>query len=192
MEKTKIFYEHITKFINFSQEDFTEIMPYFDVKEVAKKEVLMEAGSLCRSCYFVLNGCLQMYYVNEKGAEKTLQFAIENWWLSDYLAYHHQQKSDFYIQAVEATQVLCLTHENQCKLLTAFPALESYFRNVYQIAYGASVMRIKYLFDYSKEEIFFRFNRQFPEFIQRVPQYMIASYLGLTPEYVSEIRKKLS
>lgn len=166
------------------------MLSYFQIKELDKKEILMEAGKLCNSSFFVLHGCLHMYYINDKGIEKTIQFAIENWWLSDYLAYHHRQPTDFYIQAVESSRVLCIDYDRQNKLLTAFPILETYFRHVYQIAYGASIMRVKYLFDYSKEEIFLRFSEQFPEFVQRVPQYLIASYLGLTPEYVSEIKRK--
>jgi CRP-like cAMP-binding protein len=192
MEKTQVFYNHIKRFINIDPEQFLEILPFFHPGKVAKKEALMRGGRHCRNCFFVLEGCLQMYYINEKGVEKTVQFAIENWWLSDFLAYHHQEKSDFFIRAVEPSHVLSLSHENQQKLLAAHPLMESYFRQVYQIAYGASIMRVKYLFDYSKEEIFFHFTSQFPEFVQRVPQYMLASYLGLTPEYVSEIRKKLS
>ncbi|MEQ9439129.1 MAG: Crp/Fnr family transcriptional regulator [Cyclobacteriaceae bacterium] len=187
---TEPFYQHLQKFIALDKADFTEVLSYFQIKELDKKEILMEAGKLCNSSFFVLHGCLHMYYINDKGIEKTIQFAIENWWLSDYLAYHHRQPTDFYIQAVESSRVLCIDYDRQNKLLTAFPILETYFRHVYQIAYGASIMRVKYLFDYSKEEIFLRFSEQFPEFVQRVPQYLIASYLGLTPEYVSEIKRK--
>ncbi|MDF9795972.1 CRP-like cAMP-binding protein [Catalinimonas alkaloidigena] len=184
------FFQHINKFMAFDKDDFTEALSYFQYKEVDKKEMLMEAASVCRQCFFVLKGCLHMYFINDKGVEKNIQFAIENWWMSDYLAYQHQQKTGFYIQAAEASELLCLDYDKQNQLLTAFPQLESYFRQVYQIAYGASIMRVKYQFDYSKEEIFFSFSEQFPEFVQRVPQYMIATYLGLTPEYVSELRKK--
>ncbi|MEK6476912.1 Crp/Fnr family transcriptional regulator [Catalinimonas sp. 4WD22] len=187
---TERFFQHIKKFVAFGKDDFTDALAFFQYKKVEKKEVLMEAGQLCRQCFFVLKGCLHMYFINDKGVEKNIQFAIENWWMSDYLAYHHQQSTGFYIQAAEASHVLCLDYDKQNQLLEAFPQLESYFRHVYQIAYGASIMRMKYQFDYSKEEIFFSFNEQFPEFVQRVPQYMIATYLGLTPEYVSELRKK--
>nr|WKN38284.1 Crp/Fnr family transcriptional regulator [Tunicatimonas sp. TK19036] len=187
---TESFYQHIRKFVAIERDDFADVLSYFQVKALDKKEMVMEAGPLCNHSFFVLKGCLHMYYVNDRGVEKTIQFAIENWWLSDYLAYHHRQKTDFYIQAVEASHVLDIDYDRQNQLLEAFPLMETYFRNIYQVAYGASIMRVKYLLDYSKEEIFFQFSEQYPEFVQRVPQYLIASFLGLTPEYVSEIRKK--
>ncbi|KIX22558.1 cyclic nucleotide-binding protein [Flavobacterium sp. 316] len=187
---TKQLYKHINQFIAFEEEHFSKVLSYFDQKELSKKEIIMKAGELCNYNYFVLEGCLHMYYINDKGIEKTVQFAIKNWWLSDYLALYNRQKTDFYIQAVQNTHILSIDYENQNELLIKFPSLEGYFRNIYQIAYGASIMRVKKHFDYSKEEIFFRFSEEFPEFIQQVPQYLIASFLGLTPEYVSEIRRK--
>lgn len=183
-------YNHITQFVKLSEKDFEKVISYFQVLDVSKKEVLMEAESLCNYNFMVLNGCLHMYYINDKGTEKTIQFALENWWITDQLAYHHHRKTEFFIQAIEPGQVLKISREKEDQLLSDFPILEGYFRHIYQIAYGASIMRTKYLFDHSKEEMFFSFSEQFPEFVQRVPQYQLASYLGLTPEYVSEIRKK--
>jgi CRP-like cAMP-binding protein len=131
-----------------------------------------------------------MYYVNENGGKQTVQFAIENWWLTDYLAFGKERKTDFYIQAVEPCTVLGITHKEQESLLDRFPTLEKYFRKLFQIAYGAALMRTRYQYELTKEQNYLHFTQTFPDFVQRVPQYLIASYLGLTPEYVSEIRKK--
>ena len=150
----------------------------------------MPAGGNCSKHFFFLEGCLQMFYTNEKGAEQTLQFALENWWLTDNLAFKQQRKTEFCIQAVETSEVLFIEFQKQELLLEKFPKLEEYCRNVFEKAYGTAQMRIKYIFDYSKEEMFFNFREQFPEFIERVPQYLIASFLGLTPEYLSEIKSK--
>ncbi|MDX8552977.1 hypothetical protein MK851_04965 [Tenacibaculum sp. 1B UA] len=76
------------------------------------------------------------------------------------------------------------------ELLNKFPLLEKYFRSIYETAYGAALMRLKYINSYSKEDIFFRFRKDFPDFVQRVPQFLLASFLGLTPEYLSEIKRK--
>lgn len=184
------FYNHLKKYISINENDFEKVISYFEILDVSKKEILMEEGTLCNYNFMSLKGCLHMYYINDKGTEKTVQFALENWWLTDQLAYHHHRKTEFFIQAIEAGKVLKISRDKENQLLSAFPILESYFRHIYQIAYGASIMRTKYLFDNSKEEMFFTFSEQFPEFVQRVPQYQLASYLGLTPEYVSEIRKK--
>lgn len=181
---------HIGKFTDLEIGDFPEILSVFKSKKARKKEHLMVANMVCDTHFFVLKGCLNMYYINANGTKQTVQFAIENWWLTDYLAYGNERKTEFFIQAVEPTTVLSIGYKDQERLLRKFPSLETYFRKLYQIAYGASLMRIKYQFGLSKEEIYLHFIENFPEFAQRVPQYLIASFLGLTPEYVSEIRRK--
>ena len=131
-----------------------------------------------------------MFFVNEKGIEQTTQFAIENWWITDYAAFQQQQPSGFYLQAVEKTEVATITLESQERLLKQYPQMESYFRIIYQRANAAAQLRIKYLYDFSREELYHHFNNKYPEFTQRIPQYLLASFLGFTPEYLSEIRKK--
>ncbi|MDM1294175.1 Crp/Fnr family transcriptional regulator [Sphingobacterium sp. N143] len=187
----EIFKAHLAKFIVIDEAAFEGILKYFKTTSVAKKENLLEEGQICRYHYFVLNGILRKFFVNEKGVEQTTEFAIENWWLTDNIAYEHKLVTSFYIQAVEKTDLLYISQENQEKLLMEFPVMERYFRYVYQRAYAAAQMRVKYLFSLSKEEFYRDLSRKYPEFVQRVPQYLIASFLGFTPEYLSEIRKKL-
>ncbi len=185
-----IFRQHLQKFINISDEDFLEIIQYFQIKLVAKKENLLEEGQVCRFHYFVLKGMLRKFFITEKGVEQTTEFAIETWWLTDNTAYEHQVPSQHYIQAVEKAEILYISWENQETLVAAFPVMERYFRFVYQRAYAAMQVRVQYIFSLSKEEFYFQLEHKHPEFVQRVPQYLIASFLGFTPEYLSEIRKK--
>lgn len=186
-----IFKNHIAKFAHVPEDDFEQIIKFFEIKQAAKKENLLEEGQICRHHYFVLEGLLRKFYINEKGTEQTTEFAIETWWLTDNFAYENQLATEFYIQAVEKSTLLCITPEKRQKLLEEFPVMERYFRFVYQRAYAAAQKRIKFLFSFSKEEFYFQAVRNHPEFIQRVPQYLIASYLGFTPEYLSEIRRRL-
>ncbi|SEK59656.1 Crp/Fnr family transcriptional regulator [Parapedobacter koreensis] len=186
-----IFKKHIEKFLKISDEEFNEILKFFTISQIAKKENLLEEGQICKHHYFVLKGLLRKFYINEKGVEQTTEFAIETWWMTDNFAYEHQVPTEFYIQAVEKSIVLYITQEKQEKLLEKFPVMERYFRFVYQRAYAAAQKRFKFLFSFSKEEFYLQAVKNHPEFIQRVPQYLIASYLGFTPEYLSEIRKRL-
>lgn len=186
-----IFKNHIAKFAQLTDDEFEQIIKFFDTKQAGKKENLLEEGEICRHHYFVLQGLLRKFYINEKGTEQTTEFAIETWWLTDNYAYERGLATEFYIQAVEKTTLLYITAENQQKLLEEFPVMERYFRFVYQRAYAAAQKRIRFLFSFSKEEFYYQAVRNHPEFIQRVPQYLIASYLGFTPEYLSEIRRKL-
>src|SRR5690606_25707690 len=186
----ELFKTHLDKFITISDSEFAEILSFFEIRTIRKKENLLEEGQICKEHYFVLKGVLRKFFINEKGTEQTTEFAIESWWLTDNLAYEHQLKTGFYIQAVETSEILVITQKNQKQLLAQFPVLERYFRFIYQRAYAASQMRIKYIFSYSKDEFYFQLVKKYPEFVQRVPQYLIASFLGFTPEYLSEIRKK--
>src|SRR5690606_17830606 len=171
---SEIFKKHIEKFTKISHEEFEEILKYFDEKQIAKKENLLEEGQICRYHYFVLEGLLRKFYINEKGIEQTTEFAIETWWITDNIAYEHKLSTEFYIQSVEKSRILYISQDNQEKLMKAFPNMERYFRFVYQRAYAAAQMRVKYLFSLSKEEFYFELLRKHPEFVQRVPQYLIA------------------
>ncbi len=183
--------QHIAKFISLSEEELESVLSYFTEFTAKKKEILQEEGKLCKYNYFVEKGILRMYFLDEKGVEKTVQFAIENWWISDYFSFQQQKNSEFYVQAIESTTALALSFTDQERLLEAHPKMERYFRMVHQTAHAASQMRNKYHKDFSREEQFRHFYGSFPEFVQRVPQYMLASYLGITPEYLSELRAKI-
>ena len=182
--------KHIQKFIRLSEDDLAAVSVFFKTIHPKKKEKLLVAGSICKFDYFVEKGCLRLFFVNNKGIEKTTQFAIENWWLADYTSFQLQLPSEFYIQAVEKSSILAISYESREKMLAAFPQMERYFRLVHQKAHAASQFRIKFLSDLSKEELFHHFNEGFPEFVQRVPQHLLASFLGITPEYLSELRAR--
>ncbi|MGN6212265.1 Crp/Fnr family transcriptional regulator [Parafilimonas sp.] len=185
-----IFKKHIDKFAQVSTDEFDAIQKFLTIKNVAKKENLLEEGQICKHHYFVLDGLLRKFFINEKGIEQTTEFAIETWWMTDNIAYEHKTPSAFYIQAVEKSRILYITQDNQEKLVKAFPVMERYFRFIYQRAYAAAQMRVKYLFSLSKEAFYLQSVERYPEFAQRIPQYLLASFLGFTPEYLSEIRKK--
>jgi hypothetical protein len=184
------FKTHLDKFITTTDEEFALIMDYFEIKTFCKKEILLEEGQVCKSNYFVLKGLLRKFFINEKGIEQTTDFALETWWMTDNFSFERKVPADFSIQTVEKSEVLTISNESQEQLLKDFPMMEKYFRIVYQRAFAANQRRVKYIFTYSKEDFYFSLLKQYPEFVQRVPQYLIASFLGFTPEYLSEIRKK--
>ncbi|MEO6228570.1 MAG: Crp/Fnr family transcriptional regulator [Ferruginibacter sp.] len=185
--------QHIEKFIEFNDGEMLHLLSCFRSIQLKKKQYLLEEGKICKDNYFVVKGCLRLFFINEKGIEQTTQFAIENWWLSDYSSFDTQQPSGFNIQAVEPTEVIAIGRKEQESMLQQHPAMERYFRIMHQRANAAAQFRIKLLYSLSREAMYLQFNKKFPEFVQRVPQYLLASFLGITPEYLSEIRsKKLS
>ena len=185
------FIAHLKKHISLSEHDIQVLLNYIKIKSFEKKEFLLKEGQICKANYFVETGLLRMFYINDKGIEQITHFALENWWLADFMSLIMQSEAKFYIQAVENSEVIMVDHHSQEELFKHLPQLERYFRIMTQRAYAASQMRVKYYHDYSKEENYRVFVSLFPKFVQRIPQYMLASYLGITPEYLSELRKKV-
>lgn len=186
------FIKHIKKYVSLSVDDLQVLSQYTKVISVKKKQFLLEEGKISRFNYFLEKGLLRMFFIDDKGVEQITQFALENWWLSDYMSFSMKTPSHFYIQAIEHSEIVVVEQHKLEELVKQLPQLERYFRINMQRAYAASQMRFKYFYDYSKEENYRQFVSLFPAFVKRIPQYMLASYLGITPEYLSELRKKIS
>jgi len=180
--------QHIRKFISLGDQEAEIVLSYFETELFKKKELLLKEGQVCNKQYFIVKGCIRFYINNNKGTEQTIQFGIENWWITDYLSFQYQNPTHFNIQAIENLEMLSINKKSFDELVERIPKLEKYFRLVIQKSFGASQVRISYLFTMSAEERFHHMNKMFPEFIQRVPQYMIASYLDFSPEFMSKIR----
>ena len=140
--------------------------------------------------HFVEEGCLRMYFINNKGVEQITQFALNGWWISDFQSFMNNTPSEYYIQTIEESKVVSIDRSQLDLLLNELPQLEKYFRRMMQKTIAGAQLRSKLLYEMTKEEFYTHFSTSFPEFMLRVPQYMIASYLGLTPEYLSELRKR--
>lgn len=181
---------HINRFTTLSSSEKDLLSEFIQFNEVKNKEYLLKAGEVCKANYFVVKGCFRMYSYTDKGTEQIIQFGIDNWWIADYTSFETQQPSLFNIQALEAGVVGSLNRQVQDNLFVRLPKLERYFRYVLQRAYAATLMRVHFIFSESGEERYRHFNSSFPEFVQRIPQYMLASYLGFTPEFLSKIRAK--
>ncbi|CAM3698946.1 Crp/Fnr family transcriptional regulator [Flavobacterium chungbukense] len=180
--------KHIQKFINLEPSEIALLESSLTTSQIKKKDHVLEEGQICNTMYFIVKGCMRQYIINSRGTEQTLQFGVENWWITDYLSYHNHTTSHFYIQAVETTEVIALEKTVLESILIKIPSLEKYFRIVAQKAFGAAQMRIKFLFTMSAEERYNHFKNQQPDFVQRVPQYMLASYLDFSAEFMSKIR----
>ncbi|MFZ4413282.1 MAG: Crp/Fnr family transcriptional regulator [Bacteroidales bacterium] len=182
--------QHLKTFIDLSENEVEIVGKYIETIQLKKKEFVLQESKVCRNLYFVEKGCLRMFFINKKGSEQITQFALDGWWISDYQSFMNNTVSDYYIQSIEASTIVSIDSKNLDSLLIELPELEKYFRKMMQKAIAGAQLRSKLMYEMSKEEFYFHFSTSFPEFMMRVPQYMIASYLGLTPEYLSELRKK--
>ncbi|KYP15432.1 Crp/Fnr family transcriptional regulator [Flavihumibacter sp. CACIAM 22H1] len=182
-------HQHIQKFTASGDEIVQSIIQKFTCIHTRKKELLLGEGERCTDYFYVETGCLRLYFVDEKGAEQTIQFALEGWWLTDLDAFHKNAAAAYSIQVLEGGTVMKINKPALDELMKKYPVLENYFRQVYQRSYSAALYRFKTL-RMSKESSYDLFESNYPDFIQRIPQKMLASFLGFTPEYLSELRKR--
>jgi len=182
--------DHLHRFISLNEDELQLLHSKLQYRNVNNKEFLLKEGQVCGALYFIVKGCFRMYTITDSGTEQIIQFAIDNWWITDYTSLDTKKASMFNIQAVEHSEVIVLEKHIQEELFEEIPKLERYFRLILQRAYAATLMRIQYIFNQSGEERYHHFNSLFPDFVQRIPQYMLASYLGFTPEFLSKIRAR--
>lgn len=161
-------------------------------KEVPKKACILTEGQACRQLSFVHAGALRSYCLDKEGKESTIMFAVSDWWLTDMYCYLNEQPAMMYITAIEDSQVFQLSRENFNKLLDAVPKFERFFRILMQNAYTREQLRIIENLTLTAQDRYERFLTKYPQIAAQVTQKQIASYLGITPEFLSTIRKNRS
>lgn len=183
---------HVRRYIDLSEEDFELFSKQFTPKKIRKKQLLLEQGEICGRIAFIEKGAMYSYSIDEKGNLRLVQFAFEGWWIADLYSFFTHEPSKLCIEALEDTEVLLLPRERHEQFLKTMPWYEKYTRILYQNAYVAMQRRIEETTGLTAEEKFLRFMEHYSHWLLRVPQHLIASYLGVTPETLSRIRKNLS
>jgi CRP-like cAMP-binding protein len=141
--------------------------------------------------HFVITGCLVQYYLNDDGIQHTLLFAPEGWWTTDLPSFLTGQEARYYIEALEDSELLIISKESLDKLLIKVPLLNNFFRILYQNAIMAQEERLLNVLSTKVEERYLRFMKKYPQLQNRIPQYLIASYLGVTPEFFSKVKSRI-
>lgn len=184
--------QSIEEKISISKEEFDFCKTLFIPKKLRKKQYLLQEGDVCRYTAFVEKGMLRTFTVDEKGNEPILQFSMEGWWIADLYSFLTEEPSIYNVEALEECELLLITKENWEVLLAKVPAFERYFRLLIQNNLIATQRRLMSSLSESAEEKYTKLINNFPGCIQRVPQHMIASYLGITPETLSRIRAQMA
>jgi CRP-like cAMP-binding protein len=165
---------------------------FFIPKKIRKKQTLLLQGEICTYNAFIEKGILRSYTTDEKGHENVMQFAFEGWWITDLSSFLLGAQSTYTIEAVEDSELLLLTGLAREELMNAIPAFERYQRLLLQNAYIALQSRVNAALTSTAEEKYTQLSLAYPAIIARIPQHMIASYLGLTPETLSRVRKQIT
>jgi CRP-like cAMP-binding protein len=183
---------HIEKRVQLTDEEFELITKFFNPKKLRKKQFLLHEGEVCKNIGFVNSGCLREYTIDNKGSEHIIQFAIEDWWISDPNSFLSGLPSTYNIDTLEDSEVLLLEKSAREKLLDSCPKMERFFRILIEANFVATQRRITDSLSTSAEERYLKFIKTYPKLIEQVSQNHIASYLGITPQSLSRIRKELT
>ena len=184
--------KHINSRVPLTDEEFDFCTKYFVPKRLKKNQFLLNEGDVCRYIGFVNSGCLREYKIDNKGTEHILQFAIEDWWVSDLNSFLSGFPAKYNIDALQDSEILLLERSAREELLDNCPKIERFFRLLIEANHVASQQRIADSLSTSAEERYLKFIKMFPLLFEQVPQNQIASYLGITPQSLSRIRKELS
>ncbi len=186
------FDKNITTYLELSLQESELVHHYFQHKTYPKKTLLLKPGQVCNFEAYLLNGCVKKYYIDQDANETILQFAVEDWWVSDIASFCQQIPSRLYIETMEETELLQINYQEKELLFKQVPKLERVFRLLVQRSYSVLEDRFFTVITDSAEARYLNFVKKYPMLPQRVPQYQIASYLGITPEALSRIKASLS
>lgn len=184
--------KNVTKSVTFSQEELEIFNSLLKQKTVSKKTFLLQEGEVCNFEAFIVKGCVRTYYIDANGFEVILQFGIEEWWVSDIASFHEQTSSKLFIETLEDCDLFYLTPQTKEELLFKVPSFERVFRMMIQRNLSATQNRLINNIAKPAQERYLEFIAKYPTIPQRVPQHYIASFLGISPEFLSKIRAKLS
>ena len=182
--------DYVLRVVNLSAHELAYFNSVLEHKLIPKKTRLLQAGDICNFEAYVVKGCIREYYIDTKGAEVTLQFAIEDWWVSDIASFQDQAVSNMYIETLEDCELLILSRQAKEDLLEKVPKLERMFRLMIQRHLSVITSRLYKTMAQTAIEKYLEFIKRYPSIPQRVPQHYIASYLGISPEFLSKLRTR--
>jgi len=183
---------NISKVVSLTGEEEELLTSQLICRQIPRKTVLLRAGEICQFEGYIQKGCVRVYCMDEGGNEVTIIFAVEDWWISDIASFQYQVPSALYMETLEDSEIYMLTPEKKEKLLQAVPLFERLFRMLVQRRLSTLQERLVDTITKSAADRYVEFVAKYPTIINRVPQYYIASYLGVSPEFVSKIRTRLA
>ena len=191
IKKAEAFVNYINKYVLLTKEEEAILLSKVSHRKYLKGQYVVQQGDVCKFSGFVISGCTRTFYVDDEGQEHIVMFSAENWWASEIGSFVTQTPSDYNVQCIENTELIQLSYTEQEELFKEIPKLERFFRLILEKAFVTSQKRIVSSFSLTAKEQYLLFKTLYPQMEQRIPQYMVASYLGITKEFLSKIKSQL-
>ncbi len=182
---------HIANYVSLTENEQKLLLSKTETVDYKAKTILLNAGEICKYSYFVNSGLLRSFNINDNIVEHVLHFACEGWWIGDMYSLISQKPGNLFIEVLEDSEVVLLSKENQQLLYLEIPKLERFFRILTENSLVAHQERLMDNLSLSAEERFEKFCKRYPTLIQRVSQKQIASYIGVTPEFLSKMKSRM-
>lgn len=182
--------DYVQNFVSLEDDEAELFVSRFEEVKVKKRQFIVQPNFTNKHRSFVVKGAFRTYSVTDDGQDYTLQFAIENWWVSDFNSYIYQHPATLFIVALEDSTILQIEYSKEQELKKANHKFETFFRIMAEKGLAFEHRRILFNLTHSAEARYENFLLNFPNIVQRVPQYALASYLGMTTEFLSRIRNK--
>jgi len=183
--------DYINRVVQLDQQEEQTLLKLLSFRKLLKGQFFLQQGDICKFSGFVIKGCTKTFYVDDEGQEHVVMFSIEDWWTSDMGSFISQKPADFNVQCLENTELIYFSFEDQEQMLREIPKLERFFRIIIERAFVASQKRVVRNMSMSAKDRYLHFRNVYPKIEQRIPQYLIASYLGITKEFLSKIKSQL-
>lgn len=184
--------KNVGRHIKLNEEECEYFLSLLQPRQIKRKDYLLRQGEICRNEHFILRGCVRVYTIDENGQEHIVMFGIEDWWVGDLYSFLTQTPATFFIDALEDTDILQISKPNLDNLYERVPKFERFFRIILQNAFVAQQQRINKNLSYTAEERYLDFVKSYPQLEQRLPQKQVSAYLGITPVFLSMLRRKLA
>jgi CRP-like cAMP-binding protein len=188
----ELFFKSFNEKVPLTPGEQEMISTYLKPRKIRKKQYLLQEGDICKSIAFVEQGALRAYSIDDSGEEHIIQFALEGWTISDLYSFLTEEPATYNIDALEDSELVLINRPAHYEMLEKIPKYQSYILHLITGAYLAMTRRLTSVISNSSEERYTTISELYPDILQRVPQHMIASYMGLKPETLSRVRKKLS
>ena len=192
MELYKNILRNIEKYVSLTDEETEKLISIIQTKKIKKRELIDQPSYVCKYRNYIEKGAFRSYFIDNDGKEHTVQIAVEDHFTSDFYSYITQTPATLFVEALEDSLILQMTYNDIEGLCKEIHALSEYFRITTERAFAFSRKRALSNLSLTAEERFLELEKRYPNIVYRVPQKVIASYLGITPEFMSKIRKSLT